>query len=75
MIRILVTSFLMITLFFKADCQTNEVPKIKLKYGIIAKTYPDSIVLRWAPDDANALPAHIESGVRNERLKKNDKRP
>ncbi|MBK8819289.1 MAG: hypothetical protein IPN49_09450 [Saprospiraceae bacterium] len=75
MTRILVTSFLMITLFFKADCQTNEVPKIKLKYGIIAKTYPDSIVLRWAPDDANALPAHIESGVWIERLKVTGKRP
>lgn len=31
--------------------------------------------MRWAPDDANALPAHIESGVWIERLKVTGKRP
>lgn len=41
----------------------NEVPKIELKYHIIAKAYEDSIVLRFAPTTPNALPAHIESGI------------
>ncbi len=43
--------------------QESGVPKINIKYGIIAKPYQDSIVLRWAPMDVNALPAHIEAGV------------
>ncbi|MBK9736574.1 MAG: hypothetical protein IPO92_17085 [Saprospiraceae bacterium] len=73
--RIFLTSIIAITLFYTAKGQTEEVPKIKIKYGLIAKTYPDSIVLRWAPDNANALPAHIESGVWIERLKVTGKRP
>ncbi len=41
----------------------NEVPKIEVKYQIMAKAYEDSIVLRFAPMSPNALPAHIENGV------------
>lgn len=41
----------------------NGVPKIEVKYQIMAKAYEDSIVLRFAPTSPNALPAHIESGV------------
>lgn len=43
--------------------QDDKVPKISLTYGILAKAFQDSIVLRWAPNSPNVLPAHLESGV------------
>lgn len=58
-------------LFFIATLsfgQQAEVPKISLKYAIMAKTFKDSIVLRWAPESPNALPAHIDAGVWVEKL-------
>lgn len=48
--------------------QEGQVPKIVLKYEIVAKTFQDSIVLRWAPNSDNALPAHLEAGVWIEKL-------
>jgi fibronectin type 3 domain-containing protein len=62
-------NFLFVYLFFGGVSYSlaqeikNEVPKIELKYHIIAKAYEDSIVLRFAPTTPNALPAHIESGI------------
>jgi hypothetical protein len=55
--------------------QDTEVPAIKLEYGLIAKTYKDSIVLRWAPMDPTALPAHIQAGVWIEKLTVSGKYP
>lgn len=51
--------------FFDVFSQNNEntVPKIEIKYQIMAKAYEDSIVLRFAPTSPNALPAHIEGGI------------
>jgi uncharacterized protein len=46
----------------------NDPPKIEVKFGIISKTYADSIVVRWAPTSPNALPTLTESGVWLERL-------
>lgn len=47
----------------KSQNNENSVPKIEIKYQIMAKAYEDSIVLRFAPTSPNALPAHIESGI------------
>lgn len=55
--------------------QDDKVPKINLKYGILAKTFQDSIVLRWAPNSPNILPAHLESGVWIEKLTVSGKYP
>jgi uncharacterized protein len=66
--KILLFIFLAILIFEKVNSQSNGVPKIPLKYGLIAKAYPDSIVLRWAPESANILPAHMDAGVWIEKL-------
>lgn len=55
--------------------QQKQVPKIKIEYAISAKTYPDSIVLRWAPLDPTALQPHIEAGVWIEKLTVSGKPP
>jgi uncharacterized protein len=65
--KILLFLFLIITAE-SIYSQSKDVPKIPLKYGLIAKAYPDSIVLRWAPESVNALPAHLEAGVWIEKL-------
>lgn len=71
----IIIGVLLILFCQKLEGQINEVPKISIKYGIIAKAFPDSIVLRWAPNSANALPAHIEAGVWIEKLTVSGKYP
>ncbi len=43
--------------------QDVDVPKISLKYGILAKPFKDSIVIRWALESSNGIPAHLDAGV------------
>lgn len=71
----LVIALFLVFICLKVKGQNDEVPKISLKYGIVAKTFQDSVVLRWAPNSPNALPAHIEAGVWIEKLSVSGKYP
>jgi hypothetical protein len=73
MIKIVLTSF--IVMIISISDISAQVPNIKLSYGIIAKDYQDSIVLRWAPKNTNILPAHISGGVWIDRLIVSGKAP
>jgi hypothetical protein len=65
-----IISITLIILCFCIHLKSQEikVPDIDLSYGLVAKTFEDSIVLRWAPTSPNALPPHIEAGVWIEKL-------
>ncbi|MFM2394916.1 MAG: hypothetical protein RLZZ546_2899 [Bacteroidota bacterium] len=69
--KILIAIILLYTISIinlKGQSKDQGVDKIELKFGIVGKSYPDSIVIRWAPESSNALPAILESGVWIERM-------
>jgi fibronectin type 3 domain-containing protein len=60
---LILLAFVLCSVNIRAQDTSSVVPKIEIKYHIIAKTYPDSIVIRFAPTSPNALPAHLERGI------------